>query len=139
LERLRQIREQAGYSQQELANESGVSQHTISEIELGRRKPQGRTLRKLAATLGVEVGDFFPKAQSPLPLEDRPRAPGIEVGEPFFVPVEEGEEQETFTWEIIHVWLFEGDEPVLRAMRRASPEEHARIRQQLEKSGRTRE
>jgi len=59
LERLRHIREQAGYSQQDLADEAGVSQHTISEIELGRRKPQGRTLRKLAEVLGVEVGDFF--------------------------------------------------------------------------------
>jgi transcriptional regulator with XRE-family HTH domain len=66
LERLRHIREQAGYSQQELADESGVSQHTISEIELGRRKPQGRTLRKLAKVLGVEVRDFFGELDSPL-------------------------------------------------------------------------
>lgn len=62
MERLRHIREQAGYSQQELADESGVSQHTISEIELGHRKPQGRTLRKLAKVLGVEVRDFFEEA-----------------------------------------------------------------------------
>ncbi len=62
MERLRHIREQAGYSQQDLADESGVSQHTISEIELGRRKPQGRTLRKLAGVLGVEVRDFFEEA-----------------------------------------------------------------------------
>jgi transcriptional regulator with XRE-family HTH domain len=70
LERLRHIREQAGYSQQELADESGVSQHTISELELGRRKPQGRTLRKLAKVLGVEVADLredtdSPKAEAP--------------------------------------------------------------------------
>ena len=70
MERLRYIREQAGYSQQDLANESGVSQHTISEIELGRRKPQGRTLRKLAKVLGVRVADFYwepdhPKGRSP--------------------------------------------------------------------------
>jgi transcriptional regulator with XRE-family HTH domain len=58
LERLRHIREQAGYSQQQLADESGVSQHTISELELGRRKPQGRTLIKLARVLGVEVRDL---------------------------------------------------------------------------------
>src|SRR5215217_3942701 len=74
LERLRHIREQAGYSQQELADESGVSQHTISEIELGRRKPQGRTLRKLASVLGVEVRDFFeaarPLAQAPPENQD---------------------------------------------------------------------
>jgi transcriptional regulator with XRE-family HTH domain len=59
LERLRRIREQAGYSQQDLADNSGVSQHTISEIELGRRKPQGRTLRKLAKALDVSVADLL--------------------------------------------------------------------------------
>jgi len=75
LERLRYIREQAGYSQQDVADESGVSQHTISELELGRRRPQGRTLRKLAQVLGVEVADLrgdpdSPKAEAP-PLQDR--------------------------------------------------------------------
>ena len=59
MERLRHIRERAGYSQQRLADDSGVSQHTISEIELGRRKPQGRTLRKLAEALGVSVADLL--------------------------------------------------------------------------------
>ena len=58
MESLRYIREQAGYSQQDLADETGVSQHTISEIELGRRKPQGRTLRKLAKALNVKVADL---------------------------------------------------------------------------------
>jgi transcriptional regulator with XRE-family HTH domain len=61
LERLRNIREQAGYSQQDLADESGVSQHTISEIELGRRRPQGRTLRKLAKILNVDVRELLDK------------------------------------------------------------------------------
>lgn len=65
LERLRYIREQVGYSQQDLADASGVSQHTISEIELGRRKPQGRTLRKLAKALGVEVSHFYGEATYP--------------------------------------------------------------------------
>jgi len=65
LERLRYIREQTGYSQQELADKSGVSQHTISEIELGRRKPQGRTLRKLANVLNVEVSDFYGESEYP--------------------------------------------------------------------------
>lgn len=65
MERLRQIREQTGYSQQELADASGVSQHTISEIELGRRKPQGRTLRKLASVLAVKVADFYGEAEYP--------------------------------------------------------------------------
>lgn len=66
MERLRHIREQSGYSQQDLADESGVSQHTISEIELGRRRPQGRTLRKLAKVLGVEVADLYGSPEHPL-------------------------------------------------------------------------
>ena len=88
MEKLRHIRDQAGYSQQELADESGVSQHTISEIELGRRKPQGRTLRKLAHTLGVEVADFFPR--------------GV-VGKPFFKEPDEDEEPDIVTLRL-HVW-----------------------------------
>ncbi len=92
MERLRHIRAQAGYSQQELADKSGVSQHTVSEIELGRRKPQGRTLRKLADTLGVEVADFY-----------RPRMRDIKVGEAYFVEPEEGEEPDIVTLRF-YVW-----------------------------------
>ncbi len=157
MERLRHIRDQAGYSQQELADESGVSQHTISEIELGRRKPQGRTLRKLAGVLGVEVADFFPKESGllerltvegqPVPtfkLEDLPEKARKQIfergfSEPYFVPLEEGEEEDIVTLQIYYVRLFEGNEPVLQAMREASPEEAAKMRQQLEKAGRSRE
>jgi transcriptional regulator with XRE-family HTH domain len=66
LDRLRHIREQSGYSQQDLADESGVSQHTISEIELGRRRPQGRTLRKLAKVLDVAVAELYDAPERPL-------------------------------------------------------------------------
>ena len=81
MEELRHIREQAGYSQQDLADESGVSQHTISELELGRRSPQGRTLRKLAKVLGVEVADLrgdpdSPKAEAP-PSPEQPNFNGL--------------------------------------------------------------
>jgi transcriptional regulator with XRE-family HTH domain len=82
LETLRYMREQAGYSQQDLADESGVSQHTISEIELGRRKPQGRTLRKLAKTLGVEVANLRGSSEPPLakapPSSTQPPLNGFE-------------------------------------------------------------
>jgi transcriptional regulator with XRE-family HTH domain len=77
LERLRHIREQRGFSQQDLADESGVSQHTISEIELGRRKPQGRTLRKLAKVLNVQVPDLYQEVEHPL---------GEAPGSPAFQP-----------------------------------------------------
>jgi transcriptional regulator with XRE-family HTH domain len=85
LSRLREIRQRAGYSQQELADESGVSQHSISEIETGRRTPQGRTLRKLAGVLDIQVADLFgeddsPKAETPLHKEEqRPLFASVEV------------------------------------------------------------
>jgi transcriptional regulator with XRE-family HTH domain len=72
VERLRYIREQAGYSQPDLAEISGVAQGTISDIELGKRKARGRTLRKLARALNVEVAELY--GDSPHPLEEAPAA-----------------------------------------------------------------
>jgi transcriptional regulator with XRE-family HTH domain len=66
LETLRHIREQAGLSQPELSELSGVAQGTISDIELDKRKPRGRTLRKLAQALGVEVADLIGEPEYPL-------------------------------------------------------------------------
>ncbi len=71
MEQLRKLRIQKGYSQQELANRADTAQHTISEIELGRREPQGRTLRKLAAALGVSVADLF-EEESQVPKVEAP-------------------------------------------------------------------
>ncbi len=69
MERLKELRTRKGYSQQELADLAEVAQHTVSEIELGRRKPHGRTLRKLAAVLGVGVEELVegPKEQAQRP------------------------------------------------------------------------
>jgi transcriptional regulator with XRE-family HTH domain len=64
---LTRLREERGLSQQGLADASGVNKATINQIERGRRSPNARTLDKLAAALGVEIGDFFPLAQAPLP------------------------------------------------------------------------
>jgi transcriptional regulator with XRE-family HTH domain len=109
LERLRYIREQGGYSQQNLADESGVSQHTISEIELGRRKPQGRTLRKLAGALNVEVRDFY--GESEYPKGEAP--PSLQ---PSFNGLLEEERRSkylrswrAFVWKLVHRW--EADPP----------------------------
>jgi transcriptional regulator with XRE-family HTH domain len=55
VEKLKRLRTRKGYSQTELSEISKVAQHTISEIEQGRRTPHGRTLRKLAAALEVDV------------------------------------------------------------------------------------
>jgi transcriptional regulator with XRE-family HTH domain len=69
LEELKRIREKKGWSQTRLAQESGVDRATINQVEGGRRSPTIATLEVLAATMGAEVADFFPKAQAPLPLE----------------------------------------------------------------------
>jgi transcriptional regulator with XRE-family HTH domain len=62
-----------GMNQVDLAQASGVSQNTISEIETGRREARAATLRKLARTLEVEIADLldgdYPKAPA-LPLRD---------------------------------------------------------------------
>lgn len=74
--KVKQARRRLGLSQVELAEAASVSPATVVEIELGHRQPQGRTLRKLAAALGVEVASLIdeeeteaPKAQAPPQLE----------------------------------------------------------------------
>ena len=58
-EALRRERERRGYSLRELAELSGVTQDNIWKIEHGKtRRPHGRTLRKLAEALGVEVWEL---------------------------------------------------------------------------------
>jgi transcriptional regulator with XRE-family HTH domain len=57
--KLREIRLDCGYSQEELHKLTGISRDTISRLETGDRpNPHPRTLRKLAEALGVSVSDF---------------------------------------------------------------------------------
>jgi transcriptional regulator with XRE-family HTH domain len=51
---LRELRDHASLSQEELAERAGVSRATIADLERGKRSPQPKTRRKLAAALGVE-------------------------------------------------------------------------------------
>jgi transcriptional regulator with XRE-family HTH domain len=69
-QRLREERQLRGWSQRDLARETGVNPDTISGIETEQHEPRPSTLRKLAEGLGLEVGDFFaepalPKAKAP--------------------------------------------------------------------------
>ncbi len=66
MQELTRIRNERGWSQQRLSDESGVNKATINQIERGRRSPNLETLEKLADALNVGVGDFFPKAQASL-------------------------------------------------------------------------
>ena len=51
--RLRGLREEAGLSQEELAERAGVSSHAVSALERGTRtRPYPHTVRALADALG---------------------------------------------------------------------------------------
>jgi transcriptional regulator with XRE-family HTH domain len=68
--RLKEERQFRGWSQRDLARETGVNTDTISGIETGQHEPRPSTLRKLAEGLGIEVRDLFmepalPKAEAP--------------------------------------------------------------------------
>jgi transcriptional regulator with XRE-family HTH domain len=71
---VKEIRRRKGWSQKDLAEESGVGQDTISGIESGRHEPRPSTLRKLADALDVEVADFF--REPVVPLADAPPPSG---------------------------------------------------------------
>jgi transcriptional regulator with XRE-family HTH domain len=72
MEELRRLRKQMGLTQAKLAVRAGLDPSSLSQIETGARQPNTRTLEKLAAVLGVEVADLFPKIQAQLPLENAP-------------------------------------------------------------------
>lgn len=72
LDGLRELRTGLGWTQEKLGDESGVNAATINQIERGRRSPKVATLERLAAAMGAEVADFFPKAQSALFVAGEP-------------------------------------------------------------------
>ncbi len=53
-ERLKQLRERNLMTQAELGDAAGVSRDQVSRIERDEVDPRFRTIRKLAAALGVE-------------------------------------------------------------------------------------
>lgn len=60
MNKLKDFREVAGISQEELARKSGVSRVTISMLETGAQKNiTASTLSKLAEALGKKIADFF--------------------------------------------------------------------------------
>ena len=79
---IKRLREERGWSQAQLAVYAGSSQPTVNQIESGKRNPSTRTLEKLAATFGVEVGELFPKAQPPLPEQPELAAQVAAASEP---------------------------------------------------------
>lgn len=57
-ERLRELREQSGKTQEQLATESGLPIGSIRNYEQGQREPYWQVVFRLARALGVSVEDF---------------------------------------------------------------------------------
>jgi DNA-binding transcriptional regulator YiaG len=64
---VRRLRRHLGASQEELADELGVRQQTVSEWETGRYEPRGASNRLLSIV--AERAGFAYSAQSPMPAE----------------------------------------------------------------------
>lgn len=64
-QRLKEERLRKGWSQRDLARETGVNADTISGIETRQHEPRPSTLRKLAEGMNIEVADFFQERARP--------------------------------------------------------------------------
>lgn len=60
--KIKELRENLGLSQKELADRAGVAQSTVHYIETGR-SPEYKTLKKIAKALNVSVAALDDDAQ----------------------------------------------------------------------------
>jgi DNA-binding XRE family transcriptional regulator len=72
--RLRELREAAGLTQQQLAERAGMAWRTITHLEGGDRKPSWETVLTLCAALNVGCQEFA-KEPAPRPEPKRGRPP----------------------------------------------------------------
>jgi transcriptional regulator with XRE-family HTH domain len=57
--RIRRLRTEAGFSQEELANVSGLDRTYIGGIERGERNPSLRNIYRISSALAVPITAFF--------------------------------------------------------------------------------
>jgi transcriptional regulator with XRE-family HTH domain len=58
-QRIRAFRKLKGYTQLELADQMGVSISILGSIERGMRKPDPKTLKRIAEVLGIELEELL--------------------------------------------------------------------------------
>jgi transcriptional regulator with XRE-family HTH domain len=59
--RVRELREQRGLSQEQLAHESGLHRTYVGGIERGERNPSLINIARIATALDVHISELFPR------------------------------------------------------------------------------
>lgn len=62
---LRQLREERGWSQEQLAERANLNRSYLGEVERGRAVPSLITVSKLAGALGIRLSSFIARCEYP--------------------------------------------------------------------------
>jgi transcriptional regulator with XRE-family HTH domain len=68
-ERLRQLRTQAGFTQEQLAEKAQVTSSYVGRLERGGAAPGIDLVERLAKALGVKVADLLPEEEDPQTMD----------------------------------------------------------------------
>jgi transcriptional regulator with XRE-family HTH domain len=63
-QQIRKVRQVRGISQEEFANTAGLGRSYYGGVERGERNVAALNLMRIAAALGVEVGELFPPLEA---------------------------------------------------------------------------
>jgi transcriptional regulator with XRE-family HTH domain len=140
---VRRRREELGLTGAELATKASMAPSAVSQIETGKRTPSSTSVMKLAAALGVEVGELYPKGTRQLSLEELPtfsREDLSEAGLANLEAVQRGEKPQAFiedtdeTVTLRIVRLMDENDRLLRKVRQLE-RQNASLTEQLTKTG----
>jgi len=69
-ERIREIRQLRGYSQQELASKIGIAMNSLYHYEKNRKMPSAEVLANIAKALNVSADYLLGLSDNPIPKND---------------------------------------------------------------------
>ena len=81
---VRRLREQKGWSQEELGHQTGLHRTYISGIERGVRNPTVTIVARIASPLGVKTGELL-EGYGGCPICGGFMSPGLGLGRPVLI------------------------------------------------------